>query len=93
MSKGNLKRNGGEWATENTLPTTDPDDSIPKTGWVFVSGQSALESHVYYNGKPVKNIRSMDYNISAGGIPVMKLEIVAPEIRMVGKGIKTPKRK
>jgi hypothetical protein len=93
MSKGNLKRSGGEWASEETLPVADPDDSIPKEGWAFVSGKSALESHVYYNGKPVKNIKSMDYNISAGGVPVMRLEIVAPKIKMISRGIKAPKRK
>lgn len=85
---GNLKRTNGEWKIEeDTFPTEEPDVTIPKEGWAVVSGTSAMASNIYCNGKPVKNVRSMDYTITAGNIPVLKLEIIAPEIKMVSKGL------
>lgn len=93
MSGGSLKRVGGAWASD-TLPTKEADDSIPKEGWAFIGGLTGHDSYLYYNGKPVTNIRSIDYTVEAGGMSVMRIEIVAPKIKMVGKGIQVPfKRK
>ena len=91
---GNLKRpNGGEWDLDNILGSQDPDASIPKTGWAVVSGKTAIQTTIYHNGKIVKNVKLFDYHVEGGKLPILKLEIVAPEIKMTSKGIGYPKGK
>jgi hypothetical protein len=90
---GNMKRGGGEWNDEDVLGSEDPNSEIPKTGWAVVSGKSAALTTLYHNGKAVKHVRAFDYAVTAGNIPVMTLEIIAPEIKMISKGILSPKEK
>jgi len=79
----NMTRKNGGWNAEDTLKSGGKKKPELGEGWVISHGKGLKGHMVYFNGHPVGGVTSLDYTISAGSIPILKLEIVVPDLRFV----------
>jgi hypothetical protein len=83
---GNLKRPGGGYWNLDVFNTCEPTKNIPEKGWCLVAGKTSVQSTLFLDGNPVRNVSEVDYKVVAGEMPVLTLKIIMPEWSTITQG-------